>query len=581
MAIQDYFLGKVKQGMENPGPVLTSDPLLRTDAAFLQPFFNMPTQNTQQMMRQGTATPQPATQTPTATQAPTASRAAQPSAVPTAPTPTEPTRSFSAATAKEFKDLYGRNPLGQELMDFVAGTYDPNKGGVEKSFGVDTSQTEKDIFSTFGINQNDPNAMYDKFGLEQPDFQAPDSQEYKDLVAEQKSLADIDRREQLKKQYELDVERISGEYNIKREQLSRDVQNSKTERISSLYDVGVVNPLSSGLASIGTASKEYEDRQMGLLAQQEATEKQLAYANYFDLETKEIERRLDSINSAITAENENAQAEYQQQVEAFDRGVQLIDKFISVWKEGNRVSEKERADAQGAFNDLVKNFGSAAFNGMDSENLAEMEAALGYPAGSLQSGITQLKKDELRDKPMDLRTIGGALYNIARDAEGNIVPTLIIAKPAGSGVGGSSVSDKQLKAMFNEADSLRKELADGDLEWGQAYNRIARQYPELAVPDANGSTIIDDALGGSGGYDPATGTFDSSKATGFAKPGNDEYTLTPEQINKYYSAAYDYDKKKLDTSKIPDNVRNEVIERYGEGAEPEKKGGGLIGRLFN
>lgn len=556
MAIQDYFLGKVKNEIQNPStsPIYKSG--MEADAAFLTPFFNMPSSTAPNM-----STPKGPVYAPPPTQPKSAiTQTAKTGGIAAPVTPPAETGGVlrPGETVEERNARLGFGPKT-----------DPT---IEEKFGIeDTGKTEKDMFSMFGVDSTDPNSLYGKFGITQPDYNAPDSQEYKDLQAEQKKLGDVDRRERLQKYYEDEVKRIEGDYQIRREQLGVDVENARNERISSLYDVGVVNPLSSGLASIGTASDKYQREQENLLNQKEAVEKQLAYASFFDMETGEIERRIESINASIKSHEDNAKAEYQQQVEEFGRGVQLVDKLIGVWKENNRVSEAEREDAQGAFNDLVKNFGSAAFNGMDASSLAEMEAALGYPAGSLQSGITQLKKDELTDKPMDLRTIGGSLYNIERDADGNIVPTLIIAKPAGGGGSGgsTSVSDKELKAMFSEASKLMPNLAKRDLEWDQAYNRIAAQYPDFAIPGADGKTIIDDALGGSAGYDPQTGTFDSSKASGYAKSGSDsDYKLSSDQVIRYYSAAYDSEKKKVDTSKIPDNVRNEVIERYGSDVNP-------------
>ena len=64
-----------------------------------------------------TPVPTPSTPTPT-------------SPAPSAPTPTSPSteavRGFNAATAKEFKNLYGRNPLSGELHAFIDGTFNPN-----------------------------------------------------------------------------------------------------------------------------------------------------------------------------------------------------------------------------------------------------------------------------------------------------------------------------------------------------------------------------------------------------------------------------------------------------------------------
>lgn len=69
------------------------------------------------------AAQQTAQRTQTAT--PTARATAQPTQPTTAITPPATGRTFGASSASEFKSLYGRDPKGQELMDFVAGTYRP------------------------------------------------------------------------------------------------------------------------------------------------------------------------------------------------------------------------------------------------------------------------------------------------------------------------------------------------------------------------------------------------------------------------------------------------------------------------
>jgi hypothetical protein len=524
-SIQDYFLGKAGSQHSGVG-TFNSNPALAADAAFLEPFFNMPGTGMQQRAAQG-----PITQAT----GPATSTTPRPAAVTTggtraaAPAPTTPP------------------PVADPTADFRARQEEIQRKGSEEMYakmGLDMQgnplQQGADINSMFGIQGLDTKDMYGQFGITKPDYQAPDSQEYKDLLAKQKELSDIDRRAELEAQYKVQVENISNNYAIKREQLARDVENNRNERISSLYAVGVVNPLSSGVANIGTASQEYQDRQEILLNQQEAVEKDLAYARFFEQSTEEIERRLTSINASIKSLEDNAKAEYQSQVDEFGRSVDLVDRLVSVWKENNRISEKERADGIQAFGSLVQNFGSAAFNGMDATELANMEGMLGYFPGSLVSGIENLKKTELKNEKIQTHMVGGSLYSIERDSEGNIIPTLIIAAPAKAGGSGSSASDKDLKAMFSEASKLMPELAKGSLEWSQAYNRIAAQYPEFAVPDAAGKTIIDDALGGSAGYNPATGTFDQSKATGFAKAGDKSKKKTTSSSTSGETTADDF-----------------------------------------
>lgn len=590
-SIQDFYSTMASSAMQTPNSPYAKS--LDANAAFLMPFFNMPSQKPGANV-QTPADPKPATQTPTtrttappATQTPTQTVAQPLTDLQKAEKQALIDRgaTYDAMHNTDSKQISGKSG-GLSMLPPPGYTYTsdrPPSGmmwaykengervSVPSGYFANDQSIEADMFSMFGIDKTDPNALYDQFGLERPEYEKPSGAEYDALVQQQKELSDIDRRDELQANYENEVKNITAMYETKREELTKQVENSRNEQISGLYSIGVVNPLSSGLASIGTASEEFKRKQEGLLAQEEAAQKQLAYARYFDLDTKEIERRLNSINSAITAQNEQAQAEYDARVADFDRGVQLVDKLVNVWKENNRVEEKQRADAQDAFNDLVKNFGSGAFNGMDAAQLSDLEAALGYPTGSLQSGITALKKEELKNESMELRTIGGNLYSIERDAEGNIVPKLIIAKPAGSG-GSGSTTDKELSQMFDEADQLRDDLASGKIDWGQAYQRIAREFPQFNEPDASGRTAIDDALGGSAGYDPATGTFDSSKATGYAREGQGSKTLTDEDVISLYGAAYDYDKGKLDTSKIPSDVRQEVITRYPKVApEPEKK----------
>lgn len=557
-SLQDFYTNMATQAVKTPNSPYAK--ALDANAAFLMPFFNMPSQqqgpNVPTTQQPSAPAPTPA---PTKAAATVPTQTQQPAATPAPAAPekgTEPAGlTLGAESAGMFKQEFGRSPTMAELQKYVQGQFVPEQ-----------TDTGTDMFSMFGINKEDPNSLYDQFGLEKPEYQAPDSQEYKDLTAERQDLADIDRREELQKRYEMEVENITAKYNIEREQLAERVENSRQEQISGLYNVGVVNPLSSGLASIGTASEKYHNQQKGLLAQLEAAEKQKAYAQFFDLETKEIDRRREIIQNQITSLEEQAQAEYDARVADFDRGVQLVDKLVSVWKENNRVEEKQRSDAQDAFNDLISNFGSGAFTGMNAADLAELESALGYPAGSLQSGITALKKKELSEgDELELRTIGGSLYNVYKDAEGNVKADLIIAKPAGSGGGGTSASDKDLKAMFNDADALRDDLASGKIDWGQAYNRLARQYPDFNVPDNSGRTILDDALGGSGGYDAATGSFDPGKATGYAVQGSQETTgkISDDAVRNYIGLAKTGKGKKatVDIEKIPSDVRTEVVNR--------------------
>ena len=96
--------------------------------------------------------------------------------------------------------------------------------------------------------------------------------------------------------------------------------------------------------------------------------------------------------------------------------------------------------------------------------------------------------------------------------------------------------------MYAEADATRKEIQDGKMDWGQAYNRIAAQYPEANKPipgDASGKTYIDAALGGQAVMEG--GVYSAEKSTGYAKAGardqaGSEYFSKPDASGqtKYY-----------------------------------------------
>lgn len=114
---------------------------------------------------------------------------------------------------------------------------------------------------------------------------------------------------------------------------------------------------------------------------------------------------------------------------------------------------------------------------------------------------------------------GNVTYITVDERTGEIISSATggrIGKPMRSsgGGGGGSSSGANMEDLFNEADALRKELAKGDVDWGQAWNRLKAQFPQAD----NG--MIDAALGGSAGFDPQTGEFDPTKATGFGQEGS-------------------------------------------------------------
>ena len=110
-----------------------------------------------------------------------------------------------------------------------------------------------------------------------------------------------------------------------------------------------------------------------------------------------------------------------------------------------------------------------------------------------------------------------------------------------------STGPATLTKMYAEADSMRKELQEGKADWGQAYNRIAAQYPEANKPipgDPSGKTYIDAALGGQAVMEG--GVYNPEKSAGYAKAGYGattagEYFSRPDASGqtKYYYGSKD------------------------------------------
>lgn len=118
--------------------------------------------------------------------------------------------------------------------------------------------------------------------------------------------------------------------------------------------------------------------------------------------------------------------------------------------------------------------------------------------------------------------------------------------------GGTPTTDK----VFAAGDKLRADLAKGTLDWGQAFNRIKAQYPD--APNEK----IDAALGGSGGYNQGTGTFDPSKATGFAQPGpRGDVTKTDTRTKAY--GELNADISNIPEGTDPNEAYSLLLEAYG------------------
>ena len=285
--------------------------------------------------------------------------------------------------------------------------------GLGESYGVEPMPTYE------GLGDEDK-ALVDSYGAKvkelAPDY---DPNYFKELLAQQTSA-------------------ISSKYAQKAIQEKEDAENSRMSQISGLYSIGVVNPLSSGLASIGTASKKMLDDRLDTLAGLENQEKLLAIEKMYGLQTAEREKTLNYYQGEIDRKKQEADDEYTRQRQQWTDSWQNISSLISLRDSEKKATAEEKKTAQDSLIFGLENFGSGFLEGVDETGLAKMSEAMGYSANTLYNSLEYIKGKNLKGEEMNLKTVNGSLYNVYQDAKGNIKSDLIIkGKGTGTGVGGT------------------------------------------------------------------------------------------------------------------------------------------------
>jgi len=213
-------------------------------------------------------------------------------------------------------------------------------------------------------------------------------------------------------------------------------------QVSGLYDLGFVNPLSCGVAAIGNASTQTLDRRNAALRAQKDAEIARATASAYDMETDSVDKAFNIATQERKRIDDQATQQYEIQRQKVLDEVSMVNTLVDNWRQGRQLDIAEQQNAQQSVNNLVSMYGSSVFEGMDEDSITEMENAAGYSEGTLQKGLKTLKELEIeanqmnKNKP-ELREIGGSLYSISYDAEGNPKTQLVIGKPKGSSGSGS------------------------------------------------------------------------------------------------------------------------------------------------
>lgn len=346
------------------------------------------------------------------------------------------------------------------------------------------------VFDLYGMEKSQQpktNDVYSMYGLEAPSKKAANTKALDAQINELKPTGDTSRIQQM---LQTQLDEIAARYGVRRASAERDSFSDLQSSVSGLYNAGVVNPLSSGVGSIKDKSDRMKNQIMAQIDAEEGAEKMAAINRAYGLETTAQDKALTFAQEERARLEKQSEEEYAMDRQKMNDQIDMINGVVSAWRDGQKLSQENKQAAQKNMFDILENFGSSAFDGMDEKVISDMESAAGYPSGMLLKGITQLKKNELMGADMNLRSIGGSLYNIIRDADGNIKSELIVAGKSGAGSGskGKAVDKFEVWLQKKEAkDSITYNIGDRAI-MDDLLNQY--EYETGVAPE----TIIDKAM---------------------------------------------------------------------------------------
>jgi len=313
--------------------------------------------------------------------------------------------------------------------------------------------TGKSIYEMYGMPAgSQPTDIYSMYGATAPTYTAPNTGEYDSILKEQ--LNPAARQEDIRAELAKQEASIRGAYGLERERLKQQTENERKSQLSNLYSVGIVNPASSGVSSIGTASDTVlAERLAATDAAEQAALAQasdVAYGRKSDL----------SKDRYSTAEKMRADAEqkakdtYEMDRQKISDSVSMVNNVVNAWKSGQQISKEAKAEAVDKVNYLLDAFGSKAIDGMTDQQINELEQSAGLPSGYIKGKASQ---SIAKVEKADLKEINGNMYSVTYDASGQPIFKLEIAKPvkptgSGSGSGGgSSKFPNEFKAWYTQS----------------------------------------------------------------------------------------------------------------------------------
>ena len=373
------------------------------------------------------------------------------------------------------------------------------QGGTGRQTGSGQTGTgNKDLSSIFGNEGRGQqqggtgSKLASMFNVDLPGQQegGQGRQSQRKQVAQEKVQQGLNREEsrrQIQKQLNEQLSFIEEEYNRKREKAREKTENQRKSQISNLTSVGVTNPVSSGVASIGSASEKSLNERLDQISRAEAAEKAKARAQALGKSTQQFDKEIQTAQQELERINEQEQQQIENQQQKFENKVNLVQSKVNALQSGRKLDIQEKERTKENVLDLVENFGTAAFEGMDESELEDMAKAAGFNPSAFKSGVKNLKEKELQNKKLNMRKVGGSLYNITRGEDGKVKADLLIQDPentedTGSGSRGGGGSAKKGSNFSSSTDKTFD-------EWLQEQNE--EDFKEMGFNQASANRLVE------------------------------------------------------------------------------------------
>ena len=239
---------------------------------------------------------------------------------------------------------------------------------------------------------------------------------------------------------------IDAQYANEEKNIRQQSADSQAADFSNLAGVGAgFNPLSSGGKSVANANAATLDKFLTNLNMRKQAETAASIATAQGQKNEAAKDALaglmqqrDTLKSDATAAYERDRQKVQDTISELNSAASLASQFDP--------SQKDMARNSSLVSSTFDMLGSKAFDGSTPEALALMEKSAGLPAGYVAMAKKALAEKERSGVKVDngeLRDIGGNLYQITYDENGNAIPRLIQGKTAAglrTGGGGSGAS---------------------------------------------------------------------------------------------------------------------------------------------